>query len=114
MIGDEIIAVNAQQYAVLVMDVPNSAQGEQDRQAPCFGLSLTHLTVSMLLHSRSGMACEVTVCNDFFMLHCRPSITCRAVCIDSCILLMPYQASLQHARCLKKYCVLWVVLEQAT
>lgn len=32
--GDEIIAVNAQQYAVLVMDVPNLHK-ENKRQAPC-------------------------------------------------------------------------------
>ena len=43
-VGDEIIAVNAQQYAVLVMDVPNLHKENERRAA---WLSWT-LTVSML------------------------------------------------------------------
>ena len=61
MIGDEIIAVNAQQYAVLVMDVPNLAQGEQEAGAPCFGLSLTHLVCYLHAHVQAWPV-TYTVC----------------------------------------------------
>ena len=46
--GDEIIAVNAQQYAVLVMDVPNLHK-ENKRQAPCRPVTL-HTSSAISTH----------------------------------------------------------------
>ena len=45
--GDEIIAVNAQQYAVLVMDVPNLHK-ENKRQAPCQPVTYTPRLLPLL------------------------------------------------------------------
>ena len=66
-VGDEIIAVNAQQYAVLVMDVPNLHK-ENDR---CDALALSapdSLHASGSLHilpkvERHGGVCSCVTCN---------------------------------------------------
>ena len=90
-VGDEIIAVNAQQYAVLVMDVPDLHKESRKCASPTLlcqvaipeaacgstdGLCLWRLReapVETPLLGRSSMLVEVTAC------------MCRAPCADMCL-----------------------------
>ena len=77
-VGDEIIAVNAQQYAVLVMDVPNLHK-ENDR---CAASALSdpdrlHAPSSLhalpeLQHHDDDSPCSCIICN-IFIVGCRCS-----------------------------------------
>ncbi len=57
-VGDEIVAVNAQQYAVLVMDVPDLHKESAKYASP--GLSPSHKT----LHAIMPVECKKQHCAD--------------------------------------------------